>query len=130
MCAHLLRHDAATLHHGGLHLEQLLGARCDDKYGHPLHPLLTQRHDARHEGCLAPHHLDAMVGHHLARVARARVEEARHLELDRAVSRCEVGELGLPTYGARQAEDAPVLVEDVRRADRREGALRNRQVVL
>ena len=71
-----------------------------------------------------------MVDHHLARVAGTSVEEARHLELDRAVRGCEVGELRLPADRARQAEDAAVLVEDVRRAHRGEGALRNRQVVV
>ena len=51
--------------------------------------------------------LDAVVGHHLARVARARVEEAGHLELDRAVGGGEVGELGLPAYRARQRPKMP-----------------------
>ena len=126
---HLVGDDAVGLAHRRVHLGELLGAGGDDEDRHLLHPLPAEPHDAADERRLVADDLDAVVGDDLARLADARVQEARHLELDGAVGGGEVGELGLAADGAGEAEDAAVLVEDVRRADGGEGRLGDRRLV-
>ena len=117
---HLLWRNAVlalALRDRGVHLLKLLQRAADDEDGHILEVLSRNLGDAIQLSGLILIHLNAMVGHLLSRVTRACVKEARHVELERLVRRCEVLELRFAADRASEAEDALVLVEDVRRAD-------------
>eukprot|EP00966_Prymnesium_polylepis_P028613 662898-Prymnesium_polylepis.1 len=123
---HLVGRDLVVRAQRGVQLAQLVRRRRDHQHGHLAEVLARDGDDALALALGRLLDLDAVVEHDLARVAHARVEEARHVKLDGRVGLGEVLELLLAADRAGEAEDARVLVEDVRRADARVARLGER----
>mmetsp|Transcript_28178 Transcript_28178/g.68422 ORF Transcript_28178/g.68422 Transcript_28178/m.68422 type:complete len:639 (+) Transcript_28178:740-2656(+) len=109
----VVRRDLLVVPKSIVQLRELVAIRSDDEHGALAVVLLGDLHHPSNQGRVVLHHFHALVLHFLARVAAARVQEARHVELDGIVRLRQVVELRSAADRARQAEDARVLVEHV-----------------